>query len=240
MIPSREQTQALMDARSAAARAIDPAGAFTIADQFERIVDRFGDRPFLVQGSERLSYAEVEARANRVAHALLGLGLARGDCVAIALDNRPDFFSAWFGAAKAGIVPAFLNTNISGRPLAHALAITGARAAIVGDEVLERFRGLEAHGCALPLWRWPDPERPPAAELLALCALDLSARAASAGAARLPASARAGIRALDNAMFVFTSGTTGLPKAALNSHWRWLSAGEQMRVTVGAGCEDVF
>ena len=240
MVVPREQTQAIMDLRVQAAMTVDPAAEFTIADKFEEIVARYAERPFLIAGEETVSYAEVNRRANGVAHAALALGLAKGDTCAVSLDNRPEFFVAWFGLVKAGIRPAFLNTNVSGRPLAHALTITGAKACIVGDEALARFEAGESRAAGVPLWRWPDALHPATPELAALCALDFLVHAAQAGAQDLPRAARAGIRCRDTAVYVFTSGTTGLPKAALNSHWRWLSSGEQMRVTVKATEQDVF
>ena len=70
--------------------------------------------------------------------------LARGDVVALAMENRPEFFFVWFGLAKLGAVAAFLNTHIGGRALAHALQAVQAKAAIVGDECLAALGLLQS------------------------------------------------------------------------------------------------
>ncbi|MEM9372286.1 MAG: amino acid adenylation domain-containing protein [Planctomycetota bacterium] len=69
---------------------------------FESAVGRFGDRLALVCGDERLSYAEVEARANAIAHALIGRGVRRGDRVALAIPRRSELVTGMLGILKAG------------------------------------------------------------------------------------------------------------------------------------------
>ena len=60
----------------------------------------------------------------------------------------------------------------------------------MGDEALARFEAVESRAAGVPLWRWPDAMYPATPELAALCALDVSARAAQAGALDLPRAAR--------------------------------------------------
>ena len=56
---------------------------FQLADLFENAVDQFGDREYLVASGKRRTYAEMEARANRLAHHLQSIGVAPGDHVGI-------------------------------------------------------------------------------------------------------------------------------------------------------------
>jgi fatty-acyl-CoA synthase len=80
----------------------------------------------------------------------------KGDVVAMAIENRPAFFFAWFGVAKLGAVVAFINTHVMGKPLTHALEVTNASHVIVGEECAERFAQTEGLNTALSYWHWPD------------------------------------------------------------------------------------
>jgi len=239
----REATQAVLDRRSVIAARYRASDPHTLAETLEVAAVRHAQRPLLSYGSERHSYAEVNRRANQVAHAVHALGMRRGDVVALAMENRPAFFFAWFGLAKLGVTVAFLNTNISGRALAHELATTQARAVIVGEECLHAFDAPEVRGHesgALPLWLWPDAEKPAAPALRALAGTDIEAAAAAAPDTDPDPAWRAGLTAGQPCVYIFTSGTTGLPKAAVISHARWLMSGAVMADTMGIAADDCF
>ena len=143
MVISREATQAKLDLRSAAAARFKPKEEYTIADRLEAKVAAVGARPLLIHGERVLSYDEVNARSNQVAHAAAALGLERGDVCALAMENRPEFFIIWFGLNKIGVTAALLNTHNRGRPLRHAIDESGAKAVIVGEECLPVFDSPE-------------------------------------------------------------------------------------------------
>ncbi|MBL0089918.1 MAG: long-chain-acyl-CoA synthetase [Ideonella sp.] len=234
----REVTQAQLDRRAAIAaryRASDPA---TLADMLEAAALEHGPRPLLHCADRCFSYAEVNRLANQVAHVARAQGVRRGDVVALAMENRAQFFLAWFGLSKLGATVAFLNTNISGRALAHELQTTSARVALVGEECLPAFDAEEVRGC-IPLWRWADADKP-APALHGLTAMDFGAATVQADEANPDASWRAGLTAGDPCVYIFTSGTTGLPKAAVISHARWLMSGAVMRETMSVVADDCF
>ncbi|WP_068636475.1 long-chain-acyl-CoA synthetase [Thauera butanivorans] len=235
----RDETQARLDLRSRAAMQIKPGDLYTVADRVEEQAARLGGKDFLIYGGQRFSYAELDARANQVAHVLHGCGLRCGDVCALAMENRPEFFFYWFGLAKLGVVAAVINTQVSGRPLVHALEVTGARAVIVGEECLANFALTEGRP-EQPLYLATDAEKPASAEHRAIVAADISAEVAAAPRTAFPRDGRAGVRAEETMLLIFTSGTTGLPKAARYSHMRWMSSGDVMEVTLEAGEDDVF
>lgn len=234
---SREATQAKLDLRSAAAARYRASQTDAIAECIEARARAHGERPALLYGEARCTYAQLNAAANRAAHALHAQGVRRGDVVALCLENRPAFFEVWLGLMKVGAIAVFLNTNVRGKPLAHELTTTGARRAVVGEECLALFAETETDAT---LWLWADAEHPAPPAQRASCALDLGALAATVPDTDPPPAWRAGLTAGDPAVYIFTSGTTGLPKAAIVSHARWLITGDVMQVTTGIGPQDCF
>ena len=240
VLPSREETQAKLDLRSVAAARIKPSQRYSVADRLEAQVDRFGDRDFLVYGDQRFSYHEVDERANQYANAFRARGIQPGDVCAMAMENRPDFFFCWFGLTKIGAVTAFINYHLRGRALLHALESTAARAVVIGEECLDGF--LETEDTAgYPRWLVSDDENPVDRSALPV-SLDqgFHDQVQLAPRSRPDAALRAGIKAEDDMLYIFTSGTTGLPKAAKYSHMRWMTSGDVMEVTLEVTPADVF
>ena len=235
----REHTQALLDVRAAASAQIKPADLYTLADRLEAQAQALPERCFLIDGEQRFSYATVNAQADRMAHVFYAKGLRPGDVCAIAMENRPQFFFSWFGLVKLGVVVAFINTQVHGKPLVHALQSTAAKAVVVGEECLANLLGTEDLP-DVPLWLVEDASNPFHGELPACVDSQFGEQIARAPGTAFAREVRAAITAETTTLLIFTSGTTGLPKAARYSHMRWMSSGDVMEVTLGATCDDVF
>jgi acyl-CoA synthetase (AMP-forming)/AMP-acid ligase II len=82
-----------------------------VADRFEAIVDAHGTRPAVDTGPTEVDFAELDARANRVAHWLASLGIARGERIGLALWNRIEHLEVLLGAFKAGMIPVNVNSR---------------------------------------------------------------------------------------------------------------------------------
>jgi fatty-acyl-CoA synthase len=155
-----------------------------------------------------MSYAELDARANRYANWARAEGIGRETCVALLMENRPDYICAWLGMFKVGAQVALINTNLMGAALAHSIAMSGAKHAIVGRELVTNFQAAPFE-TAPALWIEGEEG-------------NLSAALAAASDRSPGKAARGGATLKDRAFLIYTSGTTGLPKAANFSHMRML------------------
>ena len=194
-------------------RHVKPDSPTTIADIVEGFARQAPESPALLCEDTVMSYRGLDAAANRYANWARGLGIGRGDVVALLMENRPEFIAAWLGIVKLGAVAALINTNLRGQPLAHSITVAGARHLVLGVELADFYAEARAL-IAVPPTAWITGGTASGGE-------NLDA-ALAASAVTLDPSVRAGLTCKDLAFYIFTSGTTGLPKAANISHMRML------------------
>jgi fatty-acyl-CoA synthase len=173
---------------------------------------RHPDRPFLTFEDTTLTYREANARVNQYASVLAEYGVSAGDVVGVLAENRPETLLVALAAVKLGAAAGMLNHNQRGDVLAHSLAVLDGKVVVVGAECRAALDSVPAPaGTVLGLSR----------DGVQLSSHpDLDVLAAGAPATEPPACAT--IEAGTTAFYIFTSGTTGLPKASAMSHARWL------------------
>ncbi|WP_299195489.1 fatty acid--CoA ligase [uncultured Erythrobacter sp.] len=172
------------------------------------------DTPAFTFGDEVITFAELESGANRVANALTALGVTKGERVSFLGKNHPLYFEALLGAAKIGAVMTPVNWRLAAPEVAYILGNCEARVVFVAEgfaEMLERVRGdcprvehvigIDApdhSGTDYRTWRGGHPDTPPA----------------DAPGPK------------DDALQLYTSGTTGRPKGAVMTHGSILSSSD--------------
>jgi fatty-acyl-CoA synthase len=99
--------------------AANPFAEATAYEMLAAIAQRHGARPAIVFGGERITFADLRARADALASGLAALGLRHGDALAIWLPNRPLWFVAQYAAARLGLVVVALNPRCRARELTY-------------------------------------------------------------------------------------------------------------------------
>jgi len=155
-----------------------------------------------------LTFAQWDERASRLANGLLGLGLRKGDRVALLAYNCVEWMEIYVALARAGLVAVPINFRLLGPEIAYIVENSEARALIVQEELRERVEPLRQ---ALPL----EPD----------CYIHFGAPAPTgwqgyeALVAAAPSAAPAiQVRPRDPFALMYTSGTTGRPKGAIRNH----------------------
>ena len=177
----------------------------------------FGPRTFLVHEDERVTYAAFHKAVAALAAQLQADGVAPGDRVAIVMRNLPEWPVAFFAIISIGAIAACLNAWWTGGELEFGLADCGAKVALIDGE---RFARVADHLAALPqletiyVSRAAEPAADPRVRELEEVIGPPSAWA-DLPAAPLP---NVSIAQDDPATLFYTSGTTGKPKGAVNTH----------------------
>ena len=197
-----------------------------LPDVIEDLAARYGDRPALLSDNETLSYAGLNARANRYARWALANGVSKGDTVCLLMPNRPEYLAIWLGIARAGGVTALLNTHLAGRALGYCIDIVAPKHIVVADELAETFATVA--GTVQPGTRvWRHGGAGEAADRIDRAILDFDE-------GPIPKSERPALTHDDRCLYIYTSGTTGMPKAANINHYRVLAAMVAFASVMGA------
>ncbi|WP_165855499.1 long-chain-acyl-CoA synthetase [Marinobacter sp. JSM 1782161] len=214
----------------------------TLGTLVEHNAVKYGTRPAILADDRRISYAEFNAWANRIAHYLHAQGLKKGDSIAVLLENRPELLATVVGAAKIGVACAMLNTSQNGKVLAHSINLIEPQMIVVGEELASVFEGVRHQvtlGHPSPCLFMPDTD-------------SLRDSGTTPGGYINLAQMISGYRGNnptvktpptlgDTAVYIYTSGTTGLPKAAPGSHRKFIKAyGGFGLMTLNMGPNDVL
>lgn len=189
----------------------------SICDTLRSTAARCPDREALVFGDLRLTYRQLDVEVERCASALVAAGTRPGDRVLLMAPNSDAFVIAAFAALRAGAVLVPANTQNAPPELAHLITDSGATVVLAAPELADVVKiGIEAAGLGSTVFAlgpggpfrnlFDEPERDPVAH-----------------------------RPLesDDALLLYTSGTTGEPKGALFDHHRILWAGVNLVGTFG-------
>jgi 3-oxocholest-4-en-26-oate---CoA ligase len=183
---------------------------FNLADMFENAVDHFGDREYLVCGGKRRTYAEMEQRANRLAHHLAANGISPGDHVGIYALNSVEWVETVWAVFKLRAVWVNINYRYVEEELAYLFDNADLKALVYQREFAPRVQGVLDR---LPLLKHSVViEDGSDADADALGSVPYEDALAGASPER-----DFGPRSADDRYILYTGGTTGMPKGVV---WR--------------------
>jgi fatty-acyl-CoA synthase len=181
-----------------------PSAKTSIGRVFQERAARHADKVFLKFENQEITYREANQTVNRYAAVLAARGVGHGDVVGIMLRNSPDPVMLMLAAVKCGAISGMLNYHQRGDVLKHSLGLLSATVLVADPDFV-------------------DPINECGADTDALVTLDEFKRLAETAPTTNPATTAA-VLAKDKAFYIFTSGTTGMPKASVMTHYRWLRA----------------
>jgi fatty-acyl-CoA synthase len=158
-------------------------------------------------GSHQLTWSDLDVQSSRIARALIARGVRPGDVVILLGENSPGYIANVLGISRAGATASLINHHLEGAPLQHAIGSSRAKVALVQARFAEHL----AHDAASDLDH----------------VLVYDGGQLDQELARLPPTPLepADSDASDDFVYIFTSGTTGLPKPCKVTHARSLLAG---------------
>lgn len=194
------------------------------------------DKTALVCGTQRLSFAQIDAASNQLANALIAEGVAPGSRVALYMENVPEAVIAIFGVLKAGAVFSVINPSTKADKLAYMLRDERPAALITANQMPTRRVAAEALArTALPLVVWtggaPMGEAPPRSRCRGWDELLASARAEAPSVSTSD---------LDLATIIYTSGSTGSPKGVMATHRNMVFAATSISSYLEHTADDVI
>ena len=181
-----------------------PTAKTSIGKVFQERAARYGGNVFIKFEDETLTYRQANEAVNSYAAVLAARGVGRGDVVGIMLKNSPRAVLLMLAVVKLGAIAGMLNYHQRGKVLAHSVDLLDARMLIGQDELLKAVEES-------------------AAQVTDAISVDELQRLAADAPTENPA-VTSSVLAKDKAFYIFTSGTTGMPKASVMTHYRWLRA----------------
>ncbi|KAF5290911.1 hypothetical protein FQR65_LT11493 [Abscondita terminalis] len=185
--------------------------------RFECVVKRHPNKVAILFEDEIWNFAKVDELSNKVAIYFEQEGYNQGDCVALLLDNCPDYTSLWMGLSKIGVVTSLLNINLGIDSLKHSIEIVNCKAIIFGSSFEEKVNSIMSE---IPLKGYIFKRFNETASTISSNHINLSEEL-SVIDPKKPLKNNYKILTSDPLLYIYTSGTTGLPKAAIMNHFRY-------------------
>jgi fatty-acyl-CoA synthase len=181
-----------------------PTAKTSIGKVFQERAARYADRAFVRFGDEQLTYRQANETVNRYAAVLAARGVGHGDVVGVMLRNSPNAVLLMLAVVKCGAIAGMLNYHQHDNALKHSIGLLSAKVVVAETDLVEP---INASG----------------ADAAGLMTVEEFERLAATAPTSNPATTAA-VLAKDKAFYIFTSGTTGMPKASVMTHYRWLRA----------------
>ncbi len=181
-----------------------------------------GNDLFCIFEGKQMTWGEFDQQSNQVAHLLKSMNVTQGDSIAFFMDNRLENLTHSLGILKLGAVCSFINTSLTEKPLKHCIELVSSKKVIFGEELIDAIDAIrkELPHSKTDLLFVADNYQGRGGRACPDWATDISTLVNQHSAENLKETEEVILREV--AYYIFTSGTTGLPKASIITHDRWL------------------
>ncbi|KAJ3649381.1 hypothetical protein Zmor_021129 [Zophobas morio] len=208
----------------------------TVAQIFTSLATKHPSKVIFYFEDEQWTFLDVEVYSNKIANFFKQEGYQREDTVALFHENSPKYPCVWLGLSKLGVISAFINTNLTGDVLIHALKSAKVTGIIYGSTLNKAISNITGKIPGIKLYQLLDGnEKTGVLDGSRDLTLELKMQSESS-----PTEELANGKITDKLMLIYTSGTTGLPKPTIITNKRAMSFTFAIKTFTKLSSEDIF
>ncbi|MFW9823502.1 MAG: long-chain-acyl-CoA synthetase [Candidatus Thorarchaeota archaeon] len=218
---------------------LTPESKYSVGLRVEENATNYSDKLVLLYENEKYTHKEFNENINRYTNYFLASGLKKGDTAVVFIENRSDYMFIILALGKIGVLSSLINTNLRENPLIHSMTHTPGNLYIIGEELFQAFEDIKSKLNLSDkqnkhLYYVPDTGDmdPPTGYI------NLKEEIVDSSIENPPTTSE--IQMKDPFVYIFTSGTTGLPKAAIMKHRSIITAMGWWALVVGLETDDVI
>ena len=187
----------------------------------EKTAEKYPDHTMIIFEGKEITWSEFNKQTNALGRAMLERGVKQGDGVAVIMENRIEMLVSIFALQKIGAIAGLVNPSLVGSQLAHCIRLTKSVKCFAGEEIANNVMELASQIDLAPAdIFWVADQRSSECSEGMEDIFSTLHRYETSNMTNVQS-----VRAGDTGFYIFTSGTTGLPKAARIGHRRLYSAG---------------
>ncbi|KAF5291935.1 hypothetical protein FQA39_LY14167 [Lamprigera yunnana] len=190
---------------------------YTIAKIFSRLVKLHPDKVAFHFEDKYMTFHQVDKFSNKIARYFQKEGFKQGDAIGLLLENRHEYPCIWLGLSKIGVVSALINTNLVNETLVHSIKIANCKAVIFSNDQAQALENILSKINTLKFYQLDESNGNN--KNVSIDCVDLRKQLEFLSGNDLEQ--ELSIPVTDPLLYVYTSGTTGLPKAAVITNIRF-------------------
>ncbi|KKK81708.1 hypothetical protein LCGC14_2810740, partial [marine sediment metagenome] len=212
---------------------------YSVGLRIEENTANYPDKLALLYEDEKYTHKEFNSLVNRYANYFLKFGLKKSDVAVVYVENRSEYMFIIVALGKIGVVSSLINTNLRENPLIHSMTHTPGRIYIIGEELFQAFEDVKSKlrlsdGQKQNLFYLPDKGELDTPKGF----INLKEEIKDSDIMNPPTTSE--ILMKDPFVYIFTSGTTGLPKAAIMKNRSIITAMGWWEMVVGMKTDDII
>ncbi|XP_072765367.1 long-chain fatty acid transport protein 1 [Anoplolepis gracilipes] len=190
---------------------------YTVAKIFSKYAAAHPNKIAYIFEDKNWTYKELDHFSNRIGRYFRTRPFSQFNSIAVVMENCPEYIGTWLGLSKAGFVAALINTNLRHDMLLHSINAANCKAIIFGSEFKDAIRDIKNKIPDIELYQWSESADTPILE----GALNLNTGISNIEPEPLFVQLDYG-SSRHKLLYVYTSGTTGMPKAAVINNLRYM------------------